>query len=471
MTPAGTVGTNGSLGPSGAEWPDLSAQVRPQRHYAGAVPPPGDEAAEEHLRLILARKVADLLGQRGDAQRGAHDFLTFTPTEVAAVEGMVEEEITRYQLEQTGLGLPGLQDPAGARQRLRAGLIGMAQLQGPFDDSEVEEICADNYYTIDVVVGGEFFVARGVRFTCEADMRQFAVRLVEAAGGRLDESEPLAELELPDGSRLAASLPPISPGGTCLTIRKFRLRNQSVEDLLDLHAVSPNETDFLGACVRAGLPVVFSGPTGAGKSTFLNAFGALLRLDPRARVAVLEDVPELDLPHTLPSVVHHRTRRKNVEGVGEVTLNDLVRHSLRERPSHLIIGEMRGREAYEVLKSLSSGHAGLSTIHATSPVDGLERLVELAREAQSGATSDDIRQLVARTIRVVVQLGRHPVLRRRQALSVYELEGLEHGRFVGHTLWQAGEDGEPVVRNLPACLELLAAQGVRYSSPPIGARG
>ena len=421
--------------------------------------------------MILARKVADLLGQRLDGERVARHFVAFSPAEIEAVETMIEEEVTRHQIEQTSLGLRGLQDPAGARRRLRAGLIGMAQLEAPFDDSEVEEICVDNYHTVDVVVGGEFAVARGVRFASEADLRQFAVRLVESAGGQLHEGEPLAEVELPDGSRLAASVPPISPGGTCLTIRKFRLRNRSAEDLLDLGAISPNEAEFISACVRGGLAVVFAGPTAAGKSTFLNAFGGLLRLDPNARVAVLEDVPELDLPYTLPSVVHHRTRRKNAEGAGEITLNDLVRHALRERPSHLIIGEMRGKEAFEVLKSLSSGHAGLSTVHSRTPIDALERLVELAREANTGATSDDIRQLVARQIRVVVQLGRHPVVGRRQVLSMYELEGLENGRFLGHTLWEAGIDGEAVMQNVPGCVGFLAAQGIDYHPPSVGARG
>ena len=466
-----TVASSNGMSVDAPNWMELSAQVRPQRQYDGAIPPPGDEAAEEHLRVVLARKVADMLGQRLDPQRGGRTAAAFTPAEVATVEALIEEEVTRYQLEQTSLGLPGLQDAAGARRRLRARLIGMAQLQLPFDDPEVEEICVDSYHTVDVVVHGEFAVARGVRFTSEADLRQFAVRLVESAGGRLDEGSPLAEEELPDGSRLAVSIPPISPGGTCLTIRKFRLRNRSVEDLLDLEAVSPNEAEFVGACVRAGLAVVFSGPTGAGKSTFLNAFGALLRLDPNARAAVLEDVLELDLPYTLPSVVHHRTRRKNAEGAGEITLNDLVRHALRERVSHLIIGETRGREAFEVLKSLSSGHAGLSTVHSRTPIDALERLVELAREANTGATSDDIRQLVARQIGVVVQLGRHPALRRRQVLSIYELEGLENGRFIGHTLWEAEPDGVPVMRNMPACLEFISSQGVSYTPPRIGARG
>ncbi len=463
-----TESTNGI----GGHWHDLSSQVRPRRRYEGAVPPPGDEAAEGHLRLILARKVADVLGQRPETARGLSAFSAFSPAEIAKVEALIAEEVTGYQLEQTSLGLSGLQDPEGARQRLRAGLIGMAQLQGPFDDPDVEDICVDSYRTVDVVVDGQFFVAEGVYFASEADARQFAVRLVEGAGGRLDESEALAEVELSDGSRLAASLPPISPGGTCLTIRKFRLRNRSVEDLMDLGAVSQNEAEFLGACVHGGIGVLFSGRTGAGKSTFLNAFGALLRLEPSARVAVLQDVPELDLPHTLPSVVHHRTRRKNVEGKGEVTLNDLVKHALRERPTHLIIGEMRGEEAHEVLKSLSSGHAGLSTVHAREPLDALERLVELAREANSGATSDDIRQLIARQIRVVVQLGKHfAVGGRRQILSIYELEGIQDGRFVGHTLWEAGPDGIPVMRNVPGCLDILAAQGISYSPPQVGARG
>jgi pilus assembly protein CpaF len=463
-----TASTNGV---GGLEWHDLSSQVRPRRRYEGAVPPPADEAAEGHLRSLLARKVADVLGQRPEAARGLTAFSVFTPAEIATVETLIDEEVTGYQLEQTGLGLPGLQDPEGARRRLRAGLSGMAQLQGPFDDPDVEDICVDSYSTVDVVVDGQFFVAEGVYFASEADLRQFAVRLVESSGGRLDEAEPLAEVELLDGSRLAASLPPISPGGTCLTIRKFRLRNRSVEDLQDLGAVSQNEADFLGACVHGGIGVVFSGRTGAGKSTFLNAFGALLRLDPGARVAVLQDVPELDLPHTLPSVVHHRTRGKNVEGKGEVTLNDLVKHALRERPTHLIIGEMRGKEAHEVLKSLSSGHAGLSTVHAREPLDALERLVELAREADSGATSDDIRQLIARQIRVVVQLGHHWAVGRRQILSIYELEGIRDGGFSGHTLWEAAPDGVPVMRNMPSCLELLGAQGISYSPPQVGARG
>jgi hypothetical protein len=116
-------------------------------------------------------------------------------------------------------------------------------------------------------------------------------------------------------------------------------------------------------------------------------------------------------------------------------------------------------------KRASRADAGLSTVHSRTPIDALERLVELAREANSDATYDDIRQLVARQIRVVVQLGRHPVVGRRQVLSMYELAGLENGRFLGHTLWEADIDGEPVMQNVPGCVAFLAAQGIHYSRP------
>ena len=228
---------------------------------------------------------------------------------------MIKRRVTEYQVRQTSLNQPGLSDPVGARQRVRAGLLGLGPLQPIFEDDAVEEILVNRYSLVYVVVDGIFYEAQGVRFGSEEELKQFAIRLIQRAGGQLDEAHPLADVSLPDGSRLHAGIPSVAALGTTLALRKFVLRSRSLEELVHpLGVLSEEVAAFLTACVRAGLNLLISGRTGSGKSTLLNALGAVLRVRPQERFLLIEDQRELDLPVTVPDLILYQTRERMPTG-------------------------------------------------------------------------------------------------------------------------------------------------------------
>jgi pilus assembly protein CpaF len=440
----------------------LSPEVRPKRLYPGAVAPAADREAEVLLRAQLAAELADLLGQRNAGETSG-----ISPADLGRAEELIKRRVTEYQVRQTSLNLAGLNDPVGARQRLRAGLLGLGPLQPIFEDDAVEEILVNRYSLVYVVVDGIFYEAQGVRFGSEDELKQFAIRLVQRAGGQLDEAHPLADVSLPDGSRLHAAIPPVAALGTTLALRKFVLRNRSLEELVHpLGVLTEEVAAFLTACVRAGLNLLISGRTGSGKSTLLNALGAVLRVRPQERFLLIEDQRELDLPVTVPDLILYQTRDRNADGVGEITASELVRRGLRTRPTRIVIGEVRSAVAFHMLDAMDSGHPGLCTLHAMNPVAALERLVDLSIRSQDVRLSpSDARRLIQRTISLVVHMG-YDETGRRQVVSVYELGPLtQSGEFSGHVLWELGTDGRLVRRNSPTCLAELEHAGTGYRLP------
>jgi pilus assembly protein CpaF len=336
-------------------------------------------------------------------------------------------------------------------------------LQPIFDDESVEEILVNRYSLIYVVVDGIFYEAQGVRFGSEDEFKQFAIRLVQRAGGQLDDAHPLADVSLPDGSRLHAGIPPVAALGTTLSLRKFVLRNRSLEELVHpLGVLTEEVAAFLSACVQAGLNLLISGRTGSGKSTLLNALGASLRVRPQERFLLIEDQRELDLPVTVPDLILYQTREKNADGVGEITASELIRRGLRTRPTRIVIGEVRDAVAFHMLDAMDSGHPGLCTLHATAPLAALERLVDLTiRSPDVRLSQRDARRLIQRTISLVVQMG-YDETGRRQVVGVYELNPLNRtGEFSGHMLWELDPGGRLTRRNTPSCLSELGDAGYR----------
>jgi pilus assembly protein CpaF len=293
-------------------------------------------------------------------------------------------------------------------------------------------------------------------------------RAIGPLGGRLDESQPVVERSLPDGSRLTAVIPPMS-NTVQVSIRRFILRALSLDTLVDLGTLPQEGSRFFEAAVRGGVNMLIAGPTAAGKTTFINALGAAIPSS--KKVVSLEDTPELRLG--LPDHVPLYARVGNVEGVGAITYRNLMRTALRLRPDYLLVGEVRGSEAIDMLASMATGHASFCTIHARSPRGALKQLATFAAMAEEHPSREAVAELIAGTVELVIYLLPDPHTQQRRVTQVLEVTGLGEGSTVeGHDLWTLapGPDGK---RRLewtgirPRCLEKMAERGVAYEPPPL----
>ncbi len=297
---------------------------------------------------------------------------------------------------------------AGTRAALAARVaeraVGLGPLEPLLRDPAVDEILVCGTAPVWVERGGRLAQTR-VRFAAEADLRHVIERILAPLGRRADEAEPLCDARLPDGSRVNVVLPPLALDGPVLTIRRFRPRGFTPQALVAAGTLAPPLLDFLGRAVRARCTLLICGGTGSGKTTTLGALAAFV--DPAERVVTIEDAAELRL--RLPHVVRMEARPPNLEGRGEVTIRRLVRNALRMRPDRLIVGEVRGPEALDLLIALSTGHAGsLCTIHAGSAAEALRRLETLALMADIGLPLAAIRDQIADAVDLVVRQERGP---------------------------------------------------------------
>lgn len=228
-------------------------------------------------------------------------------------------------------------------------------------------------------------------------------RIVGLVGRRIDTAQPMVDARLPDGSRVNAVIPPLAIKGPCLTIRKFSKQNFTMQKLIEIGTLSPQAAAFLQGSVRAKKNILISGGTGTGKTTLLNCLGQ--SIPPSERIICIEDTHELQFDH--PHVLFFECRDGNSEGKGKVTIRDLVRNALRQRPDRMVVGECRGAEAIDMLQAMNTGHSGsLTTIHANTPEDALRRLEVLVRDA--GLPPDAVRQQIVSAMDVVVQITRMP---------------------------------------------------------------
>ena len=296
-------------------------------------------------------------------------------------------------------------DPADAR-RLVAGIVDDTVGLGPLDpllrDRGVTEVIANGPGRIYAERAGRL-VREPVAFRDDEHLRHVIDRVVNSVGRRVDESSPMVDARLPDGSRVNAVLPPIALDGPLLTIRKFARAPFRVEDLVAAGSLSAGQADLLERCVRGRLNVVVSGGTGTGKTTLLNALAGFI--DPAERIVTVEDAAELRLPQ--PHVARLESRPPNVEGRGEVTLRALVRNALRMRPDRIVVGEVRGGEALDMLQAMNTGHDGsLTTVHASSPADAVRRIETMALMAGLDLPHIAVREQVASAVDVIVHLVR-----------------------------------------------------------------
>jgi pilus assembly protein CpaF len=304
-------------------------------------------------------------------------------------------------------GVLGADARAELVRRVAERSFGLGPLEPLLADPDVDEVIVNG-----AGEEGRVWVERAGRlepaaagFAGEAELRHAIERILAPLGRRVDEAEPMADARLPDGSRVNVILPPLAVDGPALTIRRFRRRALSPADLVACETWTPALHDFLAEAVRARLNVVVSGGTGSGKTTTLNALSAFIPAG--ERVVTIEDTAELRLQQ--PHVVRLEARPANLEGRGEVTVRRLVRNALRMRPDRIVVGEVRGGEALDMLAAMSSGHDGsLSTVHAGSPEEALRRIETLALMGGVDLPHAAIREQLAGAVDLVVHQARLP---------------------------------------------------------------
>jgi pilus assembly protein CpaF len=263
--------------------------------------------------------------------------------------------------------------------------------------------------------------ATSVQFRDDAHLVSIIDRIVSAVGRRVDESSPMVDARLPDGSRVNAIIPPLAVDGPCLSIRKFARQPLTAEDLMAGNAFTPSMLELMQGCVRARLNILISGGTGAGKTTLLNVLSSYL--SDRERIVTIEDAAELQLHQS--HVVRLETRPPNIEGKGAIHQRQLLVNTLRMRPDRIIVGEVRGEEALDMLQAMNTGHDGsLTTVHANSPRDALSRLETMV--AMSGLNIPDsaVRRQIASAIDLVVQVSRLSD-GTRKVTNLAEITGME----------------------------------------------
>jgi pilus assembly protein CpaF len=285
-------------------------------------------------------------------------------------------------------------------RRVVANVTGLGPLQDLFDDPDVTDVLANGH--------DEIWIDRGCglermprHFVSEEDLVATVERVIAPLGLRLDRAAPMVDARLPDGSRLHAVLPPASVGHPLLAIRRFTQRVKTLDDLIGEGTATESQIAELVDAVQRRLTIVVSGGTGAGKTTLLNLLAG--RIDPGERIVTIEDAAELDLPG---HVVRLEARPANAEGAGEITIRALLRSALRLRPDRIIVGEVRGGEALDLISALNTGHRGsMTTVHANSPDEALLRLETLALSAGDTSESAVTRQLHS-AVDLVVQIER-----------------------------------------------------------------
>jgi pilus assembly protein CpaF len=295
-------------------------------------------------------------------------------------------------------------DRADLTRRMLLLATGLGPLEPLLADPAVDEVMVNGPAEVWVERRGRL-EPTGAAYAGEAELMHAIERVLAPLGRRVDEASPLCDARLPDGSRVNVVIPPLSLSGPCLTIRRFRRQGFSLRDLVRAGTIAGEAAELLAACVAARASVLVSGGTGSGKTTTLNALSGAI---PGAeRIVTIEDAAELRL--RLPHVVRLEARPANLEGGGEVTIRQLVRNALRMRPDRIVVGEVRGPEALDMLQALNTGHDGsLTTVHANSPADALRRIETLALMAGVGLPHAAVREQVASALDVIVHQARPP---------------------------------------------------------------
>jgi pilus assembly protein CpaF len=359
-----------------------------------------------------------------------------------------------------------LQERERLAQEVLDEVFGLGPLEPLLADPTVSDILVNTHKRVYVERRGMLEMT-GIQFRDDVHLMSIIDRIVSAIGRRVDESSPMVDARLADGSRVNAIIPPLAVDGPCLSIRRFGRDRLTADDLVDNHTLTRPMLDLLAGCVKARLNILISGGTGAGKTTLLNVFSSYI--SDRERIVTIEDAAELQLHQD--HVVRLETRPPNIEGKGAIHQRQLVINSLRMRPDRIIVGEVRGEEALDMLQAMNTGHDGsLTTIHANSPRDALSRLETMVAMASLNIPDNATRRQISSALDVVVQVSRLSD-GTRKVTSMAEIVGME-GDVVtmqdifGFQKWGVKENGEVLGDFMPTGIrpkfaERLAVTGIK----------
>jgi pilus assembly protein CpaF len=347
-------------------------------------------------------------------------------------------------------------------------VFGLGPLEPLLKDPTISDIMVNGFENVYIERAGRV-IETNIRFKDQAHLRIIIERIVSAVGRRIDDSSPIVDARLADGSRVCAVIPPLSLIGPVMSIRRYGKKVLSSEDLLKNETLTTGMLDFLSGCVEARLNVVVSGGSGSGKTTMLNTLSRFIPEE--ERIITIEDTAELRLQQS--HVVRLETRPVNIEGAGAITQRDLVINTLRMRPDRIIVGESRGAEALDMLQAMNTGHDGsMTTVHANAARDAFARLETMVMMASQHVPDKVIRQQLASAINIVVQMSRLSD-GSRKVMTIGEVTGVEHDQVQMQDIFEYERTGisnrGKVLGQFhgcgaqPMCLERLKAYGVHLS--------
>lgn len=348
-------------------------------------------------------------------------------------------------------------------------MVGLGPIEPLLKDDSVNDILINGPFQVYVERRGEL-EPTPVRFRDNDHLLRIVNRIVAGVGRRIDESQPMVDARLPDGSRVNAAIAPIAIDGACVSIRKFSKKPYTLEKLVEVGAMPPCVAEFLHGAVKARVSTVISGGTGSGKTTLLNALSSAISV--KERLITIEDAAELQLQQ--PHVVRMETRPPNIEGKGEIRQRELVKNALRMRPDRVILGEVRGEEAFDMLQAMNTGHEGsMATIHANTPRDAITRLEQMVAMSGMKLSPEAVRGQIASAVGMIIQIMRMSDGKRKM-MSVSEIVGME-GQVVQmqeifayhrtHTTADGVVHGEFRASGLrPRCLDEMTRRGIPYDT-------
>ncbi|WP_447554150.1 MULTISPECIES: CpaF family protein [unclassified Vreelandella] len=372
------------------------------------------------LKERLHRYLIDQLGDEGSnlVEGSRHELRRFLAVHIQSFTRLHQLAVSGYEIDRL-------------TEEMIDELTGFGPLEMLLSDPSVTEILVNGCERI-------FVERRGVlsqsdlQFVDDHHLQRVIQRILAPLGRRLDESSPMVDARLPDGSRVNAVIPPIALDGACLSVRKFRKDMLQSKELVGAGSLNEDMLAFLECAVKRRCNIVISGGTGTGKTTMLNLLSSLI--DQRERLVTIEDTAELQLKHG--HVVRLETRPPNADGHGEVTARNLVRNALRMRPDRIILGETRGVEVLDVLSAMNTGHEGsMTSIHANNAGDSLLRIETLVGLSGVQVPESTVRRSIASAIEVIIQLSRLPS-GQRCISEIIELGGLEQGNYVTNLLFR-----------------------------------
>ncbi len=441
--------------------PQVDAAATAELVLAPPAPPPAPEPPPEHddmldIRLRLHGRLIDeldlsKLDKLGDAEMRKQ------------VRGLVgdfarDERLALNGAELDRLGLQVLDE-----------MTGLGPIEPLLQDDSIADILINGPFKVYVERRGELELTP-VRFRDNDHLLRIINRIVATVGRRIDESQPMVDARLPDGSRVNAAIGPVTLDGAVVSIRKFSKKPYDLDKLVGVGAMPACVAEFLYGAVRSRVSTVISGGTGSGKTTLLNALSAGIGV--KERLITIEDAAELQLQQ--PHVVRMETRPPNIEGKGEIRQRELVKNALRMRPDRVILGEVRGEEAFDMLQAMNTGHEGsMATIHANTPRDAVTRLEQMVAMSGMKLPPESIRGQIASAVGLIVQVMRLSDGKRR-LMSVTEITGMEGNVVQMQEIFvfqRVSTDADGAVHGefhatglRPKCMDEMARRGIRFDS-------